>query len=928
MDSSNNGSSIRRFSSRRGKLDASFLRERLKGAQSYDRIAGYFRSSLLEIAGEELEAVTGKVRMVCNSDLAMEDIQTARAAAMAVRKSWSSAEPEKMLDSIGGEKLQVRFRKLYQLLISGKLIVRVLPDEAFGLVHGKAGVIRLHDGTATSFLGSVNESKTAWKLNYELMWEDTSNEAIAWVQEEFDALWTSSSAVPLSEAVIEDIERLSERKLVRSIPEWIKNRKSEDTSPDPAPALIETPVYRQEVGLWEHQKYFVKLVMDWHHGPMKRARFVLADQVGLGKTLQLAMSAMLIALTGDKPILVICPKTLLWQWQGEMRDLLSMPSAVWDGRNWIDENGIEHPSTGPESIRKCPRKVGIVSSGLITHGSHAANHLLNISYDCVILDEAHRARRGNVGKSMDGQAAKPNRLLAFMQNIAPRARSLLLATATPVQLRPIEAWDLLDVLARDDQSVFGNDFSVWRKPWNSLPVIMQEQEPPTEVDEQWEWIRNPMPPKSEHKDFEVLRGKLDAEDSLAVIPGSAYDKLRAPDRARLTDLFPRFIKSHHPYICRIVRRTREQLENQIDPETNEPLLQRVNVELLGEGDDDAIRLPPYLREAYKLAEEFCALLGERIKSAGFLRTGLLRRVGSTIYAGMKTAERMLETWDLIDVADGIDDEEDANYLLSLTLNEMSDKQMSKTLTPEEHNILRRFLESLEANPELDPKYQVVRHCLLERGWLRLGCIIFSQYRESLIWLAEQLTEELPDEPIAIYSGPSSSGIMFAGAFYPKQRDELKQMVRKGTLRLMLGTDAASEGLNLQRLARLINLDLPWNPTKLEQRKGRIQRIGQIHETVQIYNMRYKDSIEDRVHSVLADRLQDIHSLFGQIPDVLEDVWVAMALGERELAKKIIDGIPKQHPFEIRYTHVGKIDWESCRDVLDAHEKTRVLGQGW
>jgi len=65
--------------------------------------------------------------------------------------------------------------------------------------------------------------------------------------------------------------------------------------------------------------------------------------------------------------------------------------------------------------------------------------------------------------------------------------------------------------------------------------------------------------------------------------------------------------------------------------------------------------------------------------------------------------------------------------------------------------------------------------------------------------------------------------------------------------LMLGTDAASEGLNLQRLARLINLDLPWNPTRLEQRKGRIQRIGQIHDTVEIYNMRYKDSVEDRVH---------------------------------------------------------------------------------
>jgi SNF2 family DNA or RNA helicase len=551
-----------------------------------------------------------------------------------------------------------------------------------------------------------------------------------------------------------------------------------------------------------------------------------------------------------------------------------------------------------------------------------------MSYDCVILDEAHRARRKNLGPNMDGQAAQANRLLAFMQSIAPRARSLLLATATPVQLRPIEAWDLLDVLARDDQSVLGNDFSVWRRPWNSIPVIMRQKEPPDGIDEKWDWIRNPMPPKSEHKDFEVLRGKLDVPDSDAVVPGSAFDKLRAPDRARVEDLFPRFIHGHNPYIRRIVRRTREQLENQIDPETNEPLLQRVNVELLGEGDEDAIRLPPYLREAYKLAEEFCEKLGERVKSAGFLRTGLLRRVGSTIYAGMQTAARMLETWDLIDVADGIEDDDDAEYLTKLMVNEMTDREMSKTLTPEEHSILRRFLESLEANPELDPKYQVVRHCLLERGWLRYGCIIFSQYRDSLIWLSEQLTEELPDEPIAIYSGPTSSGIMYAGQFYPKARDELKQMVREGTVRLMLGTDAASEGLNLQRLARLINLDLPWNPTKLEQRKGRIQRIGQIHETVQIYNMRYKDSIEDRVHAVLADRLQDIHSLFGQIPDVLEDVWVAMALGERERVKKIIDEIPKQHPFEIRYTHVGKINWETCREVLDAHEKSRVLAQGW
>ena len=170
--------------------------------------------------------------------------------------------------------------------------------------------------------------------------------------------------------------------------------------------------------------------------------------------------------------------------------------------------------------------------------------------------------------------------------------------------------------------------------------------------------------------------------------------------------------------------------------------------------------------------------------------------------------------------------------------------------------------------------------------------------------------------------------MFGGEWYNKPREELKTMVREGKLRLMLGTDAASEGLNLQKLARLINLDLPWNPTRLEQRKGRIQRIGQIHETVEIYNMRYADSIEDRVHQVLADRLEDIHNLFGQIPDVLEDVWVALATSEKERAKKIIDELPKQHPFDIRNTTVGKINWESCTEVLDQGEKWNVLSKGW
>jgi superfamily II DNA/RNA helicase len=171
-------------------------------------------------------------------------------------------------------------------------------------------------------------------------------------------------------------------------------------------------------------------------------------------------------------------------------------------------------------------------------------------------------------------------------------------------------------------------------------------------------------------------------------------------------------------------------------------------------------------------------------------------------------------------------------------------------------------------------------------------------------------------------------LMKGGVLQREDRENLKSMVRKGELRLILGTDAASEGLNLQRLGTLINLDLPWNPTRLEQRKGRIQRIGQVRDVVSVYNMRYKDSVEDRVHQLLSTRLQEIHRLFGQIPDVLEDVWVEVAAGEIENAKRIIAAVPKKHAFEERYQRPEPVPWESCSAVLNAVDRREFLRQGW
>src|SRR5688572_1055185 len=103
--------SIRRFSSRRAKLADSFLTDRLRGAKAYDRIAGYFCSSIIETAGEALESVEGVIRIICNSDLRPQDVATARAAAAALRQEWCGSKPEALIDIVG-DRAKERFSRL------------------------------------------------------------------------------------------------------------------------------------------------------------------------------------------------------------------------------------------------------------------------------------------------------------------------------------------------------------------------------------------------------------------------------------------------------------------------------------------------------------------------------------------------------------------------------------------------------------------------------------------------------------------------------------------------------------------------------------------------------------------------------------------------------------------------------------------------
>src|SRR6202048_5251595 len=403
---------IERFSSRREAL-GDVLTKRLSGASRYLRIAGYFRSSLLEVVGEALEGVD-EIRVVCNGDLDPHDVKVARSArdgqealARTLVSSWQSTE-----DGLDLLLARERYRRLHDLLASGRMKVRVVPRDADNVfVHGKAGAIQHADGRTYSFVGSVNDSATAFRHAYEILWGEDDAGAANGVREEFEHFWRQG--VDLPDAVVKHVAAMASRIEYRSIEE------ARDAAGDVAPdaVLAERPIYKGGQILRSWQKRFVQTCVDDHklHG---KARYLLADDVGLGKTPSMSAAALVLSLLDDKPVLILAPATLIWQWQEELEDKLGIPAAVWSTQKkcWLDgEHRALTQKGDPSFVAKCPWRIGIVSTGLIVNGDDEGERgaLARKRFGVVILDEAHKAR---ASRGMQGtDPAKPNNLLTFLR---------------------------------------------------------------------------------------------------------------------------------------------------------------------------------------------------------------------------------------------------------------------------------------------------------------------------------------------------------------------------------------------------------------------------------------------------------------------------------------------------------------------------------
>ncbi|MGE8518495.1 MAG: phospholipase D-like domain-containing anti-phage protein [Alcaligenes nematophilus] len=908
---------IRRFSSRAHKLDASFLMQHLVGAQSYKRIAGYFTSSLFEVAGEALEHIP-EVQIVCNVDIHPDDLRVAQLRESKMLGRWNERglEAEALLN-------RERYRRLDSFLAKHGQAVRIAPDDICGFVHGKAGVITLADGRRLGFIGSMNETRSGWQRHYEILWEDDSPEGVAWIEEEFDFLW--NAAKPLPRAVIREVHRRSYRREI----EFTELDNDESIAPA---ALIESPLYREGQQLQPWQQGFLTECLR-HQRLYGNVRLLLADEVGLGKTLSLATAALTLCLLSDKgngprrPVVIFAPATLTEQWQTELLDKLGIPTARWDtvGKVWLDTNERALSPAGREQIASCPLRIGIVSTGLMMRDSLEKQHLLGMRFGVVILDEAHKARtRQGFGR----EAGTPNELLAFMREIAARADHVLLGTATPIQTDPTDLWDLMGILHQGPgRFVLGHDLAHWHRPDEVLDILAGRVRVET-LSHAWELLRSPLPrmesttePRARRlfsairQDLELRNGEWQTSRPLIDLTEETREILEEELDRRIAGAT--LLQRENPLVRHVVLRKRQQLEDA-------GLLERVGVDVHPERariaepqafdtlfEGKALRTSEDLRRAYDEARAFGKALSKRGKGSGFMKNLMEQRICSSIHAGLETARRLLRG----ETVHEEDEEQEADLQVE---------------TGEEREVLQRLITRLE-RLNADPKMEAIVYFLEREKWLEWGVIIFSQYYDTAKWIADSLAARYPDEAIGLYAGAGRSRLYQRGDSVSVERETLKRMVAERHIRVMVATDAACEGLNLQTLGTLVNVDLPWNPTRLEQRIGRIKRFGQRRSTVDMLNLVFEQTVDEKIYERLSERMKNRYDLFGSLPDTIKDEWIDDI---ETLGEKLDDYINAQKNatgFDLRYTGTmtpPEKDWREFTEVLSQRDLVTLMSTSW
>ena len=145
-------------------------------------------------------------------------------------------------------------------------------------------------------------------------------------------------------------------------------------------------------------------------------------------------------------------------------------------------------------------------------------------------------------------------------------------------------------------------------------------------------------------------------------------------------------------------------------------------------------------------------------------------------------------------------------------------------------------------------------------------MVFTQFTDTMDYLREQLVSA--GKTVMCFSGRGGEARGSDGGWTLITRDEVKRRFKEGRSEVLVCTDAAAEGLNFQFCGALVNYDMPWNPMRVEQRIGRIDRVGQRFSDIQIVNLHYEDTIEADVYRALRDRISIFENVVGGLQPIL------------------------------------------------------------
>ena len=584
-------------------------------------------------------------------------------------------------------------------------------------------------------------------------------------------------------------------------------------------------------------------------------RLLIADSVGVGKTIEAGLIIKELQARDDiESVMIICPKPLVTErkWEVEMKRFDEEFVPV-DGpmlRQVISDT--DRDGEWPIRFNKVIVPYSILDSRTYEGESKKGKHSYGLRdldpaphFDLVIVDEAHHIRNGSMEKE---KAFEYKCVKYFCDN----ADAVVMLTATPLQTGDDDLYTLLNVL-RPDVVIDKETFDMMARPNAKIfecAKIMRKADP--------DW--------QEQADI-ALKGVLETQWGETVIANNPVFKdvmntlqkndLSREERVNLISM----TENLHSFNTLINRTRRKDIQ---DFCTRRPYT--VSVEFTPAQKELHDELLAFEQEA--LAE----LHGD-VRSIPFMMSTIKRQAASCIFG---LAPHIMD-------------------LVNRRFKQMEDDPDSDgpefDVGSENASVLSRMAQNLlilaDDLPEEDPKYDNMLDIIRKKQKDEKNkIIIFSTFRFTLRYLNEKLTND------GFRVGMVDGGVKDAMRQELRHRFELPRD-NNDALDIMLFTEVGSEGLDYQFCDMMINYDLPWNPMRIEQRIGRIDRRGQESDVVSIYNMVTEETVDADIYhrclfriGVFQSSIGECDEILGDIADQIEKIAYDSSLTEDERKQKL------------------------------------------